>query len=295
MDNEKARIRNLIFKIANWNISTGGDIRKNFSKETAIKELFFKRADIENFYDIIFEDNKIKEQYIKEINSYLEKRNDNLREQDEELRKVYNSLSELFNSFSNNREKISIELKKAIKIASKLHWKYLPIYLEQYIVNNGYNPETETEQFYNHFHAIEDLYRYIFTSNKITWNDNGGDSNLGIDFKFKIYTVRWGHYDTYTINRTINGWYLSGLPAGTGICDKDGVGAITNALEHDQVCYPVEGVKDAFRTLWDDADKNNINIEELQNRLDDISKWIKEIEIKTREYQPKWCGFYYNP
>ena len=294
-----ARKRNLLIKIVKWAIENNSKsdervevLNNTFSKEYLKANLYFKTADINDYYDKLFNKGKLNKDIKKQLIDYLRYHEENIACDSEPLKNIYNELSGMFENYHNNKENIEKTLKEAVEIAIKLHWKYLPIYMEQYITNNGYIPEEKPEVYYYHFHAIEDLYRYIYTDNKVEWKSIDGDINLDIDMTFKIYTTRWQHYDYYSIRRTSIGWSLSGLPAGTGECKKDGNGALTNALRHDSVCYPKDGLNYAMELLWNEADTTEMKLETLQSRLDDISEWIKAVEIATHESQPKWCGYY---
>lgn len=294
-----ARKRNLMVKILNWVISNNANINdrikaldNTFSKEYLKLNLYFKMADIKDYYDQLFLDGKLDSTIKSELITYLQYNEENKECNPELLKNIYEKLSNMFEDYHSNEDKIKETMSEATDIAKKLHWKYMPIYKEQYISNNGYIPEEQPEIYYNHFHAIEDLYRYIYTDDKVDWKSVDGDVNLDVDMTFKIYTTRWGHYDYYSIKRTVTGWYLSGLPAGTGECQKDGNGALIKALEHDSVCYPEEGLKYAMDLLWNEADTTEMRLETLQSRLDDISEWIKAVEIATHESQPEWCGYY---
>lgn len=301
MDYKEARERNLLMKICNWIISNQVDNLEEFlnqpmNNETLKKEIFFKKTDIKEYSKDFIENNKLNEDKKYIIKEYIEnhKKYKDSNESENEFKILYLWMNKYWeNSYIDNKNEYTKKLEEAKSIAIKLHWKYMPVYLEQYIENAGIVPEENLDDYYNHFHAIEDLYRYIYTNNKIDWKNIGGDDeNLDRDLYFKIYTTRWGHFDNYTIKRTIDGWEMKGLPAGTGICEKDGKGTLVRALEQDGVAYPEEGVHYAMGILWEEADNTPMPIEILQERLNDISKWIEMVEKSTKEYQPSWCGYY---
>lgn len=168
----------------------------------------------------------------------------------------------------------------------------VPIYPEQYIANSNIIHEESLKEYYDHFHPLEDLYRYIFEGSKISWKSTYGDINLNKEISMEIYTTRWGHYDNYRIKRTLDGWGISGLHSGNVKCAKDGEGALTDLLKHDSVCYPEEGLKYAMELLWNEADSTEMKMEELRRKISDIAEWINEVEKVTHQYQPEWCNYY---
>ena len=64
-----------------------------------------------------------------------------------------------------------------IDLASKIHWHILPEYEEYMIVNRGLYPNKDTEEYYNHFHTLEDLYRELTSCGKKI-ESKKGDMNL---------------------------------------------------------------------------------------------------------------------
>lgn len=299
MDYKKARERNLLIKICNWVISKQENdleqfLNKPISDNILKKEIFFKQSDIKEYSEDFIENNELKEEkkniIKKYIKNHIEYKDNN--EMENYFKELYLWMDKYWdNSYIYDENEYNEKLEEAKSIAKKLHWKYMPVYLEQYIENAGIIPEENLDDYYNHFHAIEDLYRYI-CNNKIDWKSTGGDENLNKELALKIYTTRWGHFDNYTIKRTIEGWEMNGLPAGTGHCEKDGKGALGSALKQDGVAYPEAGLHYAMEILWEEADNTPMTIEVLQERLNDISKWIEMVEKATKEYQPSWCGYY---
>jgi hypothetical protein len=292
-DLEQARLRNLIIKITHAVIEDKLDLNINFEDGDVFKKLYFKRSDLEIHRKDIFKNNFILEEIKEKVNLYNKKYQESFKYNEEErFKNLYFELDSYFKTHNSDEMKFKQNIKEANDIATRLHWKYLPIYVEQFIVNNGVLPEDQLGYFYNHFHAIEDLYRYIFTDNKIDWKSIDGDINLDKEMVFKVYTTRWGHYDNYTIKRTLNGWFVEHLMANNGDSDKNGDGALLEKLDHDSVAYPTEGVKYALEILWNEADTTEMTVEELQKRLNEIALWIEQVEKVTHEYQPNWCGYY---
>lgn len=188
-------------------------------------------------------------------------------------------------------------IQKTKEIAAKLHWIYLPIYPEQTIINSEIIPEENTEEYYNHFHTIEDLYRVIFESGEIEWNSIEGDINLNSPLKMKIYSSRWEHNDIYFVKRTMTGWNFKHLSYDVD-CSKDGTlnsmknDGFYSILAHDSIQYPYDGVKYALETLWKTADSTSMTTKELEIKLQDIGDWINAVEKATKNNQPNWVGYY---
>lgn len=288
-----ARKRNLIMKVTNAYVRGQFDINMQFKSEEIQEKLYFKNSDIVNYMDDIFENGLVKHDIKEKIEKYAKLHNEYKGyKEEEEFKRLYSSLERYFINNSKNGELYTEDMSQAVIIAEKLHWKYLPIYFEQFICNREIIPEDDLSEFYNHFHAIEDLYRYIFTDDKIDWKSLDGDINLNKRLKLRVYTTRWGNNDYYSIMRTIDGWEVDHLTANNGKCKKNGEGSLINKLNHDSVCYPEEGLKYALEVLWEEADTTSMTIEELQKKLDDISLWIEKVEIATHQYQPEWCGYY---
>jgi hypothetical protein len=94
--------------------------------------------------------------------------------------------------------------------------------------------------------------------------------NLNRELTFKVYTCRWGHYDYYKVERKTKGWYVSHI-AINGLSEKDGTGALLMNLDHDSVFYPENGVKYALETLWKLADETEMEVSDLQDKLQQIA------------------------
>jgi hypothetical protein len=106
-----------------------------------------------------------------------------------------------------------------------------------------------------------------------------GDVNLNQKMQFVVFTHRWGHDDHYEIARSYDGWIFYGLHQTADItnCEKDGTGALFNALEHDSINYPKD-LNFAFEHLWEEADKKEMSIDELSNYISDLADWVSLTE-----------------
>lgn len=274
---EKLRIHILTEKEINDNI-----LYKKIDQQI-YKEFFFKQVN---------DGYLLKEDVIKKLSTYLcaYEKNKNV-DEEEQLVKKYKKLKDIIEKgFWNNSDKYAELLKEATLIAIKLHWKYLPIYTETMLRNRGCSPEEKTEEYYNNFHAIEDLYLEIKGESK-KLKDMNGDFSLDKLFRFELYTHRWGHYDSYEIKRTIYGWEHVGFN-NLAKSLKDGNGGLYELLNHDGVFFPKDGVAFALKMIWDEADNNEIDFDEMKNKIQEVFLWISDVEKNMRRMQPEWCNYY---
>jgi len=303
MEYREARIRNLKVKLYKISLSKGKILNRLYNKETINKKLFFKKSDINEYFNDFFivkdEGFTIKQEVIDELEEYFYKYNQNSKEQEEletTLEKNYKEVKDIYMNFK-PAENVQSIIAKTKVIAAKLHWIYTPIYSEQVILNSGIIPEINTEEYYNHFHTIEDLYRVIFENAEIAWNSLEGDINLNSPLKMKIYSTRWGHDDIYSVKRTVTGWNFKHLSYDVnclidGTLDANKKDGFYRILEHDSIQYPYEGVKYALETLWKEADSSSMSIQDLEKQLQDIGDWINAVEKVTKKSQPKWIRYY---
>lgn len=186
-------------------------------------------------------------------------------------RQDYSLMNNLVNSQVNN--------------AYALYQMTLVEFPEYMIENSGLYPYDIN--FFNHIHMIEDLADLL--SRPITYSKKG-DINLYQKMRFEIYTNRWGHFDTYQIERSFDGWVFYGFgfkqtsPNITN-CNKDGNGALIQALEHDSVNYP-KNLPFALEHLWQRADEQEMPIEELNRYIVSLADWISN----TEKSKPKFLS-----
>lgn len=297
MDFKEARKRNVIIKMTKCLIKNNKLLDKELSEDDIKDNYYFKERDIKELLDDIFIKDgnkyKIKDKYIKNIELYI-KEYENFKNEKNKLitlfSEKYSILKGCFNGVKFDRETFQREITSTIEIAKKLHWILMPIYSEQMIMNRNIIPEDDLSEYYNHFHSIEDLY-FESINKGIDYRSIEGDNNLNQEIKINIYTSRWGHYDTYIIKRTVDGWNLN-FSMYSGDFSKNGEGKFFDSLNHDSVFFPEEAVKYALELLWDEADSTNMNIEELGYKLSQIAEWISEVEKVSRQYQPDWCNYF---
>ena len=166
------------------------------------------------------------------------------------------------------------------KVAHKLHMSlkergFEPKHHKYMLENREVSPDTV--EFYKHIHPVDDLLAFIEDTDA---NNDPEDTTIGSKFSLKIYTRRWGHYDTYKITRTENGWNFEGLTSAlSGECERNGREVLNGILDHDSVCYP-EKINDFMEFLWNEAEQG-LSKSEVQEALDMIGKWISVCEMNT--------------
>lgn len=274
----EARVHNLVLRMYKKYINEDGKskIENDLSAEKLNNDLFLREIDLQYLIQegLIEYDGEKYQPTIKlhEKINYLKKKHDR-RGVDKELESYiidyYNDLKK------ETRYRIS---EKAREIASKIHWKILPEYEEYMMVNGGYYPSDDTEEYYNHFHAIEDLYNEL-TGNGKNVNSRKGDDSLNKKIEFTVYSRRWGHKDKYYITRTTKGWDVEFHQTRKG--DKEG-SALIDTLRHDLINYPAS-LGNFMYDLWNRADDGRVGFDNLAEHLKHIEKWINICEENTPE------------
>lgn len=192
-----------------------------------------------------------------------------------------------YRNFSYDRyEKIE---KNMAEILPVLHWGHLPIFDKYLLYNRGREPEQCIIEFYDHYDCLKAMLNEIRGKGQKMQIES--DDTLEKNLVFEVYTRRWGHTDRYRMKRTIDGWKCSHIVI-EGKCKKDGEGSLFENLHHDSVFFPEEAVKCAMQELWEAADEGEINLEELQRRLQQVADWISHVEKAVGEKQPEWVGYY---
>lgn len=271
---EEARVHNLINRFAKNKNLLGVE---QLSKIDLTDKLFFREED----FQIAIDGNILKKEsggffttdLLKdEVNRVLS----NIIENKQELARLEEEYLSKFKELNESGSYRPTE--ELIDLASKIHWHILPEYEEYMIVNSELYPNKDTREYYNHFHTLEDLYKELTQSGKKV-SSKKGDINLNQKINIKIYSRRWGHHDTYSVERTLEGWTVTFHQKKVG--DKEG-NALIEILEHDLINYPHElGV--FMWHLWNKADGTEVTIENLKVDLDQIANWINVCEEKTPE------------
>lgn len=228
----------------------------------------------------------IPEKYFKIYRSLKEKREkidkDEMLIKKEKFQKIFKKSKDEAYINNDNFNYFRNELKNMIELAAEIHFDELPEFKETTISNRGVIPEENPKEFYNHYHTLRDLYEWIENPEKEKCKIRSlkGDINLNKKLEFKVYSRRWGHDDTYNVERTTEGWNCTFFTKYEG--GKNGE-AILNSMVHDGISYPISLEYD-FKTLWDLADDSEMSLNELQSKISEIAKWISEVEEKKPEF-----------
>lgn len=288
---EWVRIRNLRISIAKGLIEKKWDIDRKFS-ESELKNVFrFKAYDFafrgKNFFNesdgkfSLINNEKI---YIKRILHSNKIAEPLLKEADARYISEFGPISNSYNNLAFERYKENLS-----DIIQVLHWGHLPIFNKYLLHNRGINPEEDILNFYNDFDCLKSMLDEIEGNGQVMQIES--DDTLGKELIFEVYTRRWGHSDRYQMIRTIYGWECYHI-AINGKCEKSGEGALFNNLDHDCVFFPRDAVIYAMENLWEAADEGDINLLELQKRLQQVADWISHIEKSVAEKQPDWVNYY---
>ena len=296
---DNVRKRNLRISIAKGLITKKWNTERVFS-EIELKNVFrFKVCDFAYYAKDFFDKSDEKYTLIEAEREYIDKIlnankivADVLKDADARFVAEFGSFHDEYENsgygnFSYDQYK-KIE-KKVKEILPVLHWGHLPIFNKYLLYNRGIDPEQHIVEFYDHYDCLKAMLHEIRGKGQEMQIDS--DDTLGKVLKFEVYTRRWGHTDQYRIQRTIDGWECSHLAIG-GKCEKNGVGGLFNNLKHDSVFFPEEAVKYAMEELWEAADEGEIDLEELQKRLQQVADWISHVEKAAGEKQPEWVNYY---
>lgn len=109
-------------------------------------------------------------------------------------------------------------------------------------------------------------------------------------YRLNIFTRRWGHDDTYTIEFTDTGWIFNGVMIpNSGPCDPKGVPYLYQTLDHDSVNYP-EALGEYLEYLWYKINEGELQSSEIQHSLNVLCDWINICE-KSSPIEGVWDHF----
>lgn len=158
------------------------------------------------------------------------------------------------------------------RVAHKLHMSLDPYPTHHsYMIENRGMPATDPK-FYEHLHPCKDLLAYLQDP---TANDDPKDHTMGDEFTFRVWTRRWGHYDTYHLTRNEEGWYVRFISK-FGQGDRSGEPALQHALTHDSVSFP--RTLDIKMTIWEQAKNLGLTHDEVQAAINEVAEWVSETE-----------------
>ncbi len=95
----------------------------------------------------------------------------------------------------------------------------------------------------------------------------------------EVYSRRWGHNDTYRVDITDAGWYISHFTIG-GECDPGGKPYLFENFEQDVINYPAD-IGNYLAFLWERAKKDDLSDDEVQRHLNALGQWIQTTERST--------------
>jgi hypothetical protein len=153
-----------------------------------------------------------------------------------------------------------------------------------YMIENREMPADHPD-FYMHFHPLEDLLKFL---NDPHANDDPEDQTLGVEFKFSVYSKRWGRDDTYRITRTEVGWDVRHIMIG-GPCDKEGRPFLFENFRQDHIQHP-SGLGGWLEWLWDQASEQGLSHEAVQQALQELADWVSTVE-RSRPTGDVWFGY----
>ncbi|MFA5499325.1 MAG: hypothetical protein WCX83_03690 [Candidatus Cloacimonas sp.] len=291
MDESTVRLHNLLLRIYKKATKDGIDYMNPITKDT-LYDLYFRQSDFrlisrENPYFIVQDDNYIlTEKAQNKVEEYMISHRDHPKDNQEKDAYIqeFKQLKDIATDISNQADKRKYsELSSGLADkAVRLHWSYQPEYEEYLLVNTGQLPEDDLRAFYDNYFAFEDLY-WVLTNAKEKKDVESflGDKNLDKKFKFKVYSKRWGHEDTYDVERTLDGWAIHAMAVRKS-GNKHG-SSIIEHLKHDSICYP-HNVESYIYSLWLYADRNPIEVSDLEDKMKEIADWISQ----TERNRPGW-------
>lgn len=290
----EARIRNLIIKICNYLSaykmdieSINGEIDDEYLKE----KLFFKQYDVFVYKDKIFENGDIRKNIKDEILKILNIKNNMNIGEILQVKKEFLKKFKFMQEKRKNWESITQEDYDEIMESSlKMHFQYLPVYSEEIILTRRCLPERDPEKYYKHFHTLEDLKNSI-EGKGLKWNSVEGDINLEKILKFSFYNSGRGGNDAIKFIRKFNGWKVTFPKIELNLCDKT-ASEIIFVLEKNDTFIPEKELRKAFEKLWERADKREMSVFELQNKVEDLSIWVDELNDTFLKYYPEWIEAY---
>jgi len=287
----EANQRNTMIKIAKVFIDKNFPANKTFTRNDISSLLFVREKEFEAFKGELFiKTNKLYRilpafyEKILEWKKLHNENKENIENAIVEYKKLFESIEKTYN--------YSAIFAQLIPLIKRLHWYLLPVYRDLMIHNRRVSPEENIEEYYNHFHSLQDLYKIIDAPADV-WKTLKGDVNLNQECYFNVYTNRWGHEDIYKVKRIYNGWYVYHQSIG-GFCSPDGKGLNEDSdggfianFDQDYVEYP-DKFHYVIERLWNLADETEMSIQELQQKLSEVAKLISEVEKTVKRYTPDW-------
>ena len=176
---------------------------------------------------------------------------------------------------------IAQNAKLCVKLHMSLKRRGIPPIHSKYMIKNRGTLTAESFEFYDHFHPQEDLLKFIQcpTSNIIGTKP---DVTMGEEFKFKVYSKRWKHHDTYLLKRNADGWYISFFSI-EGQCDFGGEPYLYKNFDQDWIAHPKKEIKSLLSSIWSRAEEG-ASKEEVKKYLDEVAEYVSICESKKPDH-----------
>ncbi|WEZ08126.1 hypothetical protein P5663_19215 [Priestia flexa] len=108
--------------------------------------------------------------------------------------------------------------------------------------------------------------------------------NIGVEFKLRVYSQRWGHRDNYNLTKTEDGWTIKTMKFHQGlVSDKHGSPGLEKALGSESISYPHD-IGYFLSDIWDAS--QNRSVEEVQSYFDKLADWISNTEESKPNFGP---------
>lgn len=207
---EQARARNLLISIAKG-LHNEDEIGGRYMIDEIRTRFYFSKRDIKYQLDTFF-DSVEEAHYVlrPSIGAYLAKV---LRAHNcacsglEAAESIFvKRFGQLRNAVRSNHYGFTPEMRKTYaeiqKLVPILHWGRLPIISKYLMINSELIPEENLTEFYDGFDMLEALLNDIYGKGESM--EMNGDQTLGKELTFSVFCRRWGHTDSYRMQRTIS-------------------------------------------------------------------------------------------
>ena len=104
--------------------------------------------------------------------------------------------------------------------------------------------------------------------------------------RFRIFTRRWNHEDSYHVDLTDTGWYVGHI-AINGECSPDGEPFLSRNLDQDNVRYSRNELAVRMLLLWQRSQNENLGKDEVQAGLTEIGNWVSASERAPQRTRKK--------
>jgi len=106
--------------------------------------------------------------------------------------------------------------------------------------------------------------------------------NYDREYRFEVYSRRWGHKDAYRIKLTKNGWRVDHIMI-NGDTDASGKPTLFSNFKQDSINYP-ESIGEYMERIWERAHSENLSEEQIQEMLQALAEWVTTTEENTPEF-----------